>query len=109
MCAALAHAHAQGIVHRDMKPENVLLAPTASGVASSWPTSACALSLRTLRVTESGALIGTAAYLAPEQALGGEVDGRADLYALGAMLYELVTGRAAVRGRRRRWRSCRST
>ncbi len=97
LCAALGHAHAHGVVHRDLKPENVLLArggeePVAKladlGVASTGHA----------RLTEAGAIVGTAAYLAPEQALGRPVDGRSDLYALGVVLYELVAGRLPFAG-----------
>jgi tetratricopeptide (TPR) repeat protein len=86
--AALDHAHSHGIVHRDLKPENVLV--TADGEAKlmdfglARPVAS--------RISSEGTIAGTVFYLAPEQALGGEVDGRADLYALGVMLYELTTG-----------------
>jgi tetratricopeptide (TPR) repeat protein len=100
VCAALEHAHTRGIVHRDLKPENVLLAPTTglaplSGLA---PGSIAKLSdfglARSMasRMTTEGTIVGTVFYLAPELALGKEFDGRADLYALGVMLYELLTG-----------------
>ncbi len=88
VCAALEHAHARGIVHRDLKPENVLLAASTAklvdfGLARSTAS----------RLTTEGAVAGTLFYLAPELALGQAYDGRADLYALGVMLYELTTGR----------------
>ncbi|HLE52938.1 MAG TPA: protein kinase, partial [Anaerolineales bacterium] len=90
VCSALRHAHNHDIVHRDLKPENVLI--TADGQAKLMDFG-LARSVAASRLTVEGIIIGTVYYLAPEQALGQEVDGRADLYALGVMLYELTTGR----------------
>jgi len=108
VCAALEHAHAHGIVHRDLKPENVLVVsdphPTPSPSHGDGPGVRVKLMDFGLarsdasRVSTEGALIGTLFYLAPEQALGQPVDGRADLYALGVMLYELVTDRLPFAG-----------
>jgi ABC-type oligopeptide transport system substrate-binding subunit len=86
--AALDHAHTNGIIHRDLKPENVLLSPGGTAKLSDFGLA------RTLasRLTGEGLIVGTAFYLAPEQALGQEIDGRADLYSLGVLLYELATG-----------------
>jgi tetratricopeptide (TPR) repeat protein len=95
VCAALEHAHTHGIVHRDLKPENVLLAPdplTGTGSTAKLVDFGLARSV-TSRLTAQGTIMGTVFYLAPELALGQEFDGRADLYALGVMLYELTTGR----------------
>lgn len=89
VCAALEHAHAHGVVHRDLKPENVLLASDSTAKLTDF---GLARSIAT-RVTSDGTVVGTVFYLAPELALGQEFDGRADLYALGVMLYELTTGR----------------
>ncbi len=104
MCAALEHAHAHGIIHRDLKPENVTLAPIPSpsqgegeGVRVKLMDFGLARSAAARR-SSGGALVGTVFYLAPEQALGQAVDGRADLYALGVMLYELTTGRLPFAG-----------
>jgi serine/threonine protein kinase len=95
VCAALEHAHAHGIVRRDLKPENVLLAPDplagTSGTAK-LVDFGLARSLAS-RLTAEGTIMGTVSYLAPELVLGQEFDGRADLYALGVMPYELTTGR----------------
>jgi hypothetical protein len=88
---ALEYAHARGVVHRDIKPSNVLLP------APAWPLLADFGIAKLLDgagadVTAAGQVIGTAAYMAPEQAAGELVDARTDLYAVGVLLYELVTG-----------------
>lgn len=95
VCAALEHAHSRGIVHRDLKPENVLLAAGASSKASPVAKLVDFGLARSVasRLTQEGTLTGTVFYLAPEQALGQPADPRADLYALGVMLYELLCGR----------------
>jgi predicted ATPase len=97
LCEALDHAHAHGVVHRDLKPENVLLARGGDGPVAKLADLGVA-STGHARLTETGAIVGTAAYLAPEQALGRGVDGRSDLYALGVVLYELVTSRLPFTG-----------
>jgi serine/threonine-protein kinase len=94
ICAALEHAHAHGIIHRDLKPENVLI--TSDGIAKLMDFGLARS--RASRISTEGAIVGTVFYLAPEQALGQAIDGRADLYALGVMLYELTTGRLPVTG-----------
>ncbi len=101
VCAALEHAHSHGIIHRDLKPENVLITPGGVAKLSDFglaqPLSG-QLSL-TGEIAEKGVLAGTLLYMAPEQALGQEVDPRADLYSLGVLLYELVTGRTPFSGK----------
>ena len=89
LALALEAAHDGGIVHRDLKPPNVLV--DSSGRA--WITDfGVARSLRDRGPTRTGSVIGTLAYLSPEQARGEEVDGRSDLYALGILLFEMLTG-----------------
>jgi tetratricopeptide (TPR) repeat protein/transcriptional regulator with XRE-family HTH domain len=90
ICAALGHAHAHGIIHRDLKPENIFI--TTEGTIKLMDFG-LAWSRGASRLTAEGALIGTVFYLAPEQAMGQEIDGRTDLYSLGILLYELTTGR----------------
>ena len=89
ICSALEHAHAQGIIHRDIKPENVLLDGDSSAKLMDFGIAFSTAS----RLTQEGTLMGTVFYIAPEQALGKEIDARADLYSLGVVLYELVCGR----------------
>ena len=91
----LAFAHEQNVVHRDLKPGNVWL--TADGVAKIGDFG-LAVSLDESRLTQHGMMIGTVAYMPPEQALGQEATPQADLYSLGAMLYELVTGQPPFGG-----------
>lgn len=98
LLAALEHAHQHGVVHRDLKPANVLVADSGTMPQYKLTDFGLALSRASSRVTHQGLIVGTAAYLAPEQALGKAVDGRADLYALGVMLYELVAGRLPFDG-----------
>ena len=90
VCDGLAFAHERGIVHRDLKPANVCL--TSDGTAKIGDFG-LAVALDRSRLTQHGMMVGTVAYMPPEQALGGEITPQADLYSLGAMLYELVTGR----------------
>ena len=90
VCRGLEFAHARSIVHRDVKPGNVWL--TAEGTAKIGDFG-LAISLDRSRLTQLGMMVGTADYMPPEQALGGETTPQADLYSLGAMLYEMVTGR----------------
>lgn len=90
VCRGLEFAHSRGIVHRDLKPGNVFL--NAEGTAKIGDFG-LALPIDRSRITQEGMMVGTVAYMPPEQALGGEVTPRSDLYSLGAMLYEMVTGR----------------
>jgi hypothetical protein len=90
VCRGLEFAHSNGIVHRDLKPGNVWL--TADGTAKLGDFG-LAVALGKSRLTQAGMMVGTVSYMPPEQAMGGEVTPRSDLYSLGAMLYEMVTGR----------------
>lgn len=98
ICDALAHAHENGLVHRDLKPANVLLEDRTDGPSVKIVDLGLAIRERGVRITRQGGISGTVAYMAPEQALGRDVDGRTDLYALGVMLYELTTGRLPFEG-----------
>src|SRR5688572_1132314 len=110
IATALEAAHEQGIVHRDLKPANIKVRPDGTvkvldfGLAKAFDpvaeSSAEALNSPTLtaRGTQIGMVLGTAAYMSPEQAKGKAVDRRADIWAFGAVLYEMLTGRRAFMG-----------
>ncbi len=95
---ALQAAHAKAIVHRDLKPENVMLSPDEDGLVVKLLDFGVAKLLSGERAgenqTEKGIALGTPKYMSPEQCTGGVVDARADLYALGVMLFEAIVGRA---------------
>src|SRR5918996_5184191 len=95
VCRALEHAHARGIVHRDLKPANVWLAEDGSARLGDFGLAATD---QRSRAAVEGMLVGTVAYLPPEQALGRAADARADLYSLGALLYEMLTGQPPFPG-----------
>ena len=95
VCEGLEFAHNKGIIHRDLKPSNIYL--TDDGVVKIGDFGLALVDDRT-RLTQEGMMIGTVSYLPPEQAVGGEVTAKSDLYSLGAMLYEMVTGRPPFLG-----------
>lgn len=95
VCEGLEFAHARDIVHRDLKPGNVWL--TDDGIAKIGDFGLAVMTDRS-RLTREGMMAGTPSYLPPEQATGGDITPKADLYSLGAMLYEMVTGRPPFLG-----------
>ncbi|NMY99950.1 serine/threonine-protein kinase [Pseudomonas proteolytica] len=96
IASALGYAHAQGLVHRDVKPANILFRADGTAVLSDFGI-AKSLDDRT-QFTQAGFAVGTPSYMSPEQARGQEIDGRADLYALGVVLYEILVGQLPYRG-----------
>src|SRR5437667_7850930 len=91
---ALDYAHAQGVVHRDIKPENILVTKEGAAKVSDFGIAQLDVS----RMTLAGRAIGTPAYMSPEQLEGKPVDGRSDLFSLGALLYTLLTGFSPFQG-----------
>jgi serine/threonine-protein kinase len=118
VCAALDAAHAKGIVHRDLKPENIVIVPDAAepggelakvldfGIAKILEAAKAPPSdgidppsyVTKTALTRVGTIVGTPAYMSPEQCRGGELDGRSDLYTCGVLLYQLVTGELPFTG-----------
>ena len=106
---ALEAAHERGIVHRDLKPANIKVTPDGQvkvldfGLAKAWETDQSNPNLTqsptlTAQMTRAGVILGTAAYMSPEQARGQEADQRSDIWSFGVVLYEMLTGRRGFRG-----------
>ena len=90
VCLALEAAHGVGIIHRDLKPQNIMQDKQGRILVMDF---GLARSLESGGMTQSGALLGTIEYMSPEQAMGGHLDGRSDIFSLGLIFYELLTGK----------------
>jgi len=98
MAEALDYAHSQGVIHRDIKPSNILLDAEGRPVLADFGIAHMAQSESDPSLTAAGMVMGTPAYMAPEQLSGGQIDARSDIYALGVVLYQLLAGRAPFTG-----------
>ena len=96
VCRALDAAHAQGVIHRDIKPGNIMLDPRGRVKVTDFGIARITTTAET--VEQTAAILGTVSYLSPEQAQGQPVDGRSDLYSVGCVLYEMLTGRPPFLG-----------
>jgi serine/threonine protein kinase/Tfp pilus assembly protein PilF len=95
VCEGLAEAHELGVVHRDLKPQNIMIDESGNAKVMDF---GIARSIEAAGMTQTGVMIGTPDYISPEQAEGEEADQRSDIYALGVILYEMVTGGVPFRG-----------
>jgi hypothetical protein len=98
MAEALDYAHAHGVIHRDIKPSNILLDAESRPVLADFGIARMAQAEGDPNLTAAGMVMGTPAYMAPEQLSGDQIDARSDIYALGAVLYQLLAGRAPFTG-----------
>ncbi|HJQ64361.1 MAG TPA: serine/threonine-protein kinase, partial [Burkholderiales bacterium] len=94
LLAALDHAHKNGVVHRDMKPANVILLADGTVKVADFGIAR----IETSELTQAGTMLGTPAYMSPEQFLGQPVDGRSDIFSCGVMLYQFLTGEKPFTG-----------
>jgi len=91
LCRALEVAHEQGVIHRDIKPQNMVVEP--DGVLKVMDFGIARLAKRQSGVTQAGMVVGTPEYMAPEQLMGDEIDARADIYSAGCVIYECLVGK----------------
>jgi len=98
VAAALGHAHAAGVLHRDIKPGNILISPSGRVKVADWGIGRAMDAAAEENLTQTGAVMGTATYFSPEQAQGLSLDPRSDLYSLGVVLYESLTGQTPFQG-----------
>ena len=89
---ALSYAHAEGVVHRDIKPDNILLDKRGNVLVTDFGIAKAAQAATAAQLTTEGMIIGTPQYMSPEQAAGDVVDGRSDIYSLGIVLYQMLSG-----------------
>lgn len=98
VCYALAHSHSKGVVHRDIKPGNIIVTDESRTKVVDFGIAKLTTTEEGQHLTKTGEVFGTPLYMSPEQCLGQRVDGRSDVYSLGCVLYECLTGRVPFEG-----------